>query len=62
MSKPVDDTEATPKGMPNSTRHDTETVVHDQKDQHLTTEAEELARINAAKSKKTGSDSHGERR
>jgi hypothetical protein len=62
MSKLVDGNEATPKGMPNSSRHDTETAVHDPKDQHQTAEANESARIDAAKNKKTGPGSHGERR
>jgi hypothetical protein len=62
MSKPVFDNEATPKAVPNASRHDTETVMHDPKDPQQTEAAKESARIDATKNQKAGPDSRGERR
>jgi hypothetical protein len=66
MNKPPIDDEASPKGTPNSDRHQGETAVHDPKDHHMTDSAnaasKDAIQDDLSNQKRTGPGSRGKRR
>jgi hypothetical protein len=63
MAKSVpEEAAATPKGLPSSARHETETAVHSPTETHQTEAAEDASHKEAAREKNTGSGSEGGKR